>query len=65
MNAPYAHTWLEIVGTRWGKFAHLVFMFFGLATNVTIFLNPPLYRLMNHLDYRQRYAGFGWFRHRH
>jgi len=29
LNAPYAHTWLEIVGVRWGKIAHLVFMFFG------------------------------------
>lgn len=29
LNAPYAHTWLEIVGARWGKVAHLVFMFFG------------------------------------
>ncbi|KAG2004698.1 urea transporter, variant 2 [Coprinopsis cinerea AmutBmut pab1-1] len=32
LNAPYAHTWLEIVGARWGRTAHLVFMFFGLAT---------------------------------
>ncbi|KAF8650670.1 hypothetical protein AX16_005127 [Volvariella volvacea WC 439] len=36
MNAPYAHTWLEVVGERWGKVAHLVFMFFGLATNVIV-----------------------------
>ncbi|KAF5309053.1 hypothetical protein D9619_013578 [Psilocybe cf. subviscida] len=36
LNAPYAHTWLEIVGARWGKTAHLVFMFFGLATNVIV-----------------------------
>ncbi|KDR70212.1 hypothetical protein GALMADRAFT_144884 [Galerina marginata CBS 339.88] len=36
LNAPYAHTWLEIVGVRWGKTAHLVFMFFGLATNVIV-----------------------------
>ncbi|KAF8906688.1 urea transporter [Mucidula mucida] len=36
MNAPYAHTWLEIVGARWGKTAHLVFMFFGLATNIIV-----------------------------
>ncbi|KAF8231010.1 urea transporter [Tricholoma matsutake] len=32
--APHAHTWLEIVDARWGKPAHLVFMFFGLATNI-------------------------------
>ncbi|KAJ3819192.1 urea transporter [Lentinula raphanica] len=31
LNAPYAHTWLEIVGVRWGKTAHLIFMFFGSA----------------------------------
>ncbi|KAF8811119.1 urea transporter [Phlegmacium glaucopus] len=36
LNAPYAHTWLEIIGTRWGKMAHLVFMFFGLATNIIV-----------------------------
>jgi hypothetical protein len=29
LNAPYAHTWLEIVKTRWGTFAHMIFMFFG------------------------------------
>ncbi|KAJ7827131.1 urea transporter [Mycena olivaceomarginata] len=36
LNAPYAHTWLEIVGARWGKTAHLIFMFFGLATNIIV-----------------------------
>ncbi|KAH9950736.1 urea transporter [Amylocystis lapponica] len=36
MNAPHAHTWLEIVATRWGTTAHLVFMFFGLATNIIV-----------------------------
>ncbi|KAI0929435.1 hypothetical protein AcV7_005287 [Taiwanofungus camphoratus] len=36
LNAPHAHTWLEIVHARWGTFAHLVFMFFGLATNVIV-----------------------------
>ncbi|GBE84285.1 Probable urea active transporter [Sparassis crispa] len=36
MNAPYAHTWLEIVSARWGVVAHLVFMFFGLATNIIV-----------------------------
>ncbi|TFK64544.1 urea transporter [Pluteus cervinus] len=36
LNAPYAHTWLEIVGVRWGNTAHLVFMFFGLATNIIV-----------------------------
>ncbi|KAF8733477.1 hypothetical protein AX14_003791 [Amanita brunnescens Koide BX004] len=36
LNAPYAHTWLEIIGARWGKTAHLTFMFFGLATNIIV-----------------------------
>ncbi|KAH0826323.1 urea transporter [Lanmaoa asiatica] len=36
LNAPYAHTWLEIVATRWGRLAHLVFMVFGLATNIIV-----------------------------
>ncbi|PPQ69730.1 hypothetical protein CVT24_001316 [Panaeolus cyanescens] len=36
LNAPYAHTWLEIVGARWGRVAHLIFMFFGLATNIIV-----------------------------
>jgi SSS family transporter len=36
LNAPYAHTWLEIVHARWGRTAHLVFMFFGLATNIIV-----------------------------
>ena len=31
LNAPYAHTWLEIVHVRWGRTAHLVFMFFGFV----------------------------------
>ena len=29
LNAPHAYTWLEIIGARWGKLAHFVFMFFG------------------------------------
>jgi len=36
LNAPYAHTWLEIVYVRWGRMAHLVLMFFGLATNIIV-----------------------------
>lgn len=36
LNAPSAHTWLEIVSARWGKTAHIVFMFFGLSTNVIV-----------------------------
>ncbi|KII84020.1 hypothetical protein PLICRDRAFT_95683 [Plicaturopsis crispa FD-325 SS-3] len=36
LNAPYAHTWLEIIGMRWGRTAHIVFMIFGLATNIIV-----------------------------
>ncbi|KAK2463981.1 hypothetical protein APHAL10511_004032 [Amanita phalloides] len=36
LNAPYAHTWLEIIGARWGTAAHLIFLFFGLATNIIV-----------------------------
>ncbi|KAH9911332.1 urea transporter [Epithele typhae] len=36
LNAPHAHTWLEIVAARWGTVAHLIFMFFGLATNILV-----------------------------
>ncbi|EJU01843.1 urea transporter [Dacryopinax primogenitus] len=36
MNAPNAHTWLEIVGVRWGTTAHIILMFFGLATNIIV-----------------------------
>jgi len=36
LHAPYAHTWLEIIGARWGRTAHLVFLFFGLATNIIV-----------------------------
>jgi hypothetical protein len=38
LNAPYAHTWLEIVHARWGVVAHLVFMFFGsVVLNMLLF----------------------------
>lgn len=36
LNAPHAYTWLEIIGARWGKVAHGVFLFFGLATNIIV-----------------------------
>ncbi|GLB43097.1 putative sodium solute symporter (SSF) (TC 2.A.21) family protein [Lyophyllum shimeji] len=36
LNAPNAHTWLEIVAVRWGTLAHGIFLFFGLATNVIV-----------------------------
>ena len=36
LNAPNAHTFLEIIAARWGTVAHLVFMFFGLATNIIV-----------------------------
>ncbi|WOO85789.1 Urea active transporter [Vanrija pseudolonga] len=36
MHAPYCHTYLEIIRTRWGGIAHGVFLFFGLATNIIV-----------------------------
>lgn len=36
LNAPFAHTFLEVIGKRWGTTAHLVMMFFALATNVIV-----------------------------
>lgn len=36
LNAPYAHTFLEIINARWGRVAHLVFMFYALATNIIV-----------------------------
>lgn len=38
LNAPHAHTWLEIVGVRWGQVAHLVFMFFGYTATLLKYL---------------------------
>ena len=35
-RAPNAHTFLEMVNVRWGKTAHFVFLFFGLATNIIV-----------------------------
>ncbi|WVQ83382.1 hypothetical protein IAT38_005523 [Cryptococcus sp. DSM 104549] len=35
-HAPYCHTYLEIIKVRWGKVAHLTFLFFGLATNIIV-----------------------------
>jgi len=36
MKAPNAHTFLEIIGARWGTGAHLVFLFFGFLANVIV-----------------------------
>jgi hypothetical protein len=35
-NAPNCHTYLEIMRVRWGKMAHLTFLFFGLGTNIIV-----------------------------
>ncbi|TRM56000.1 solute symporter family transporter [Schizophyllum amplum] len=32
-HAPGAHTFLEVIGLRWGTIPHLSFMFFGLGTS--------------------------------
>ncbi|KII91459.1 hypothetical protein PLICRDRAFT_156540 [Plicaturopsis crispa FD-325 SS-3] len=36
MNAPNAHTFLEVIYVRWGVAMHLTGMFFGLATNLLV-----------------------------
>ncbi|KAG8979597.1 hypothetical protein FRB90_004619, partial [Tulasnella sp. 427] len=36
LNAPNAHTFLEIIDVRFGPVGHAVFLFFGLATNVLV-----------------------------
>ncbi|KAJ7785237.1 solute symporter family transporter, partial [Mycena maculata] len=33
LNAPGAHTFLEVIGLRWGTLCHLSYMFFGLGTS--------------------------------
>ncbi|KAL4917373.1 Sodium:solute symporter family-domain-containing protein [Aspergillus aurantiobrunneus] len=35
-NAPYCHTFLEIVYHRYGKSTHMVFIFFALMTNTLV-----------------------------
>ncbi len=36
IKCPNAHTFLEIVRSRYGTTAHLVFMFFALLTNLVV-----------------------------
>ena len=36
MNAPRCHTYLEIIFVRYGKVAHMVFIFFALVTNILV-----------------------------
>jgi urea-proton symporter len=36
MNAPRCHTFLEIILYRYGKLAHVVFLFFSLVTNILV-----------------------------
>jgi Na+/proline symporter len=36
MNAPRCHTYLEIIYVRYGKVAHIVFLFFALVTNILV-----------------------------
>ncbi|SCU92041.1 LAFA_0F07558g1_1 [Lachancea sp. 'fantastica'] len=35
-RAPNAHTFLEIIDARYGKWAHLTYLFFALATNILV-----------------------------
>lgn len=37
-RAPNAHTFLEVIRARYGTVAHIVFMVFGLATNILVSL---------------------------
>lgn len=37
-RAPNAHTFLEIIRARYGSVAHIVFLVFGLATNILVSL---------------------------
>ncbi|KAI1398837.1 Na+/solute symporter [Hypoxylon fuscum] len=37
-RAPNAHTFLEVIKARYGTIAHMVFMVFGLATNILVSL---------------------------
>ena len=37
-KAPAAHTYLEVVKARYGTATHIVFMIFGLATNILVSL---------------------------
>lgn len=37
-RAPNAHTFLEIIKARYGTMAHMVFLVFGLATNILVSL---------------------------
>ncbi len=36
LNAPFAHTYLQIIRERWGTKLHVVHIFFGLATNILV-----------------------------
>ncbi|TIA86102.1 hypothetical protein E3P99_03788 [Wallemia hederae] len=33
---PYAHSFVEIAGARWGKFGHYLFLFFGFCCNLIV-----------------------------
>ncbi|KAH7039026.1 solute symporter family transporter [Macrophomina phaseolina] len=35
-NAPRCHTFLEIIYTRYGRVAHVIFVFFALVTNILV-----------------------------
>lgn len=40
-KAPNAHTFLEMIYVRWGKTAHLTFMYFAIMTNVIVSSSKP------------------------
>ena len=39
VQAPTAHTFLEVINVRWGATAHKVFFFVGLLTNLLVSIN--------------------------
>jgi hypothetical protein len=45
-------SFLEIIKARWGTVAHIVFMFFGLATNVIVSSKPNLDQLLPALTHQ-------------
>ena len=42
LNAPGAATYIEIIGCRWGTFAHMTFLVFGLIANIVVSTVRPL-----------------------
>lgn len=48
MNAPKAHTFLEVIRVRWGTIPHVVFTFYAFAT--AFLVSSMLITVRLHLD---------------